>query len=92
MFPGLLRNMLQIGQRDHASSGVGRRIQYDQAGFVRNTLIEGEQVERELVLLPQGDWDGDPARHPDHGCVGGKAGVWVDDLIAGVDQGQRREE
>ena len=89
---GFLSNVFQISQRDDATSGVARGVQNDQAGFVRDAGVEGRQIEGELVLFPQRDGNGNPAGHPDHGFVGGEAGVRVEHFVARVYQRQGGEE
>ena len=84
--------MAQVIQGDHAAGGVGGRVQHDHFRAVRDFPVKHFQVEGKVVLLTQWDGDRHATGHPDHGFVGGKAGIGVDDLVSGTDQRQGGEK
>ena len=77
---------------EDAPRGILRRVDDDEPRPFRDLLLKESQVEAETGLFAQRDRHRHAAHEGDHRLVDGKAGVWVDDLVAAVDQGQDREE
>ena len=81
----------QLLQRQDRSGGIGREVQHQDAGLVRDRLLQGVRAERELLLGTGGHGHGNAASQQDAGAVGDIAGLVVEDLVAGIEQGAERD-
>ena len=77
---------------EDAAGGVGGRVEDDQARARAEQGVKGVEVEVKARGRVEGDGDGGGAGDADGGAVGGKAGVGIDDLVAGLEQGEHGQK
>ena len=78
--------------RNHAAGRVLRRVEHHHFGAAREQALEAIQVEGEAAALFQRHRHRSGAAEADHRFVDREAGIGVDDLVAGLEQGQHGEE
>ena len=75
---------------EQAAGRVGRRVQDEHPGPLRDERLELVQVGPELVLHPDRQRHDGPAGEPGHRLVDRVAGVRDDDLVARLDEREHR--